>query len=140
MRCTSRSVTETRACGQRLAATLRGGELLLLRGPLGSGKTEFIKGLAKGLGIRQTIQSPTFTIFRVYRVTKHRRIKQLVHADLYRLSARHIASTGLLEYCGRPDTVVAVEWGERIPPSKLPVSPKKIFLKAGSTSHTISID
>ena len=68
--------------GREIGAKLKGGEVLALRGDLGAGKTTFIQGLAKGLGIRKTIVSPTFIIVRRYPVSDGR---QFYHVDLYRL-------------------------------------------------------
>ena len=63
---TTTSAKQTFNLGKKLAAKLRGGEVLALTGPLGAGKTVFIKGLAAGLGIKQIITSPTFTLMKVY--------------------------------------------------------------------------
>ena len=70
-----------------VAATLKGGDVLLLTGDLGAGKTTFTQGIAKALGVTEPTTSPTFTIVSEYEVTKHETIKRLVHADLYRLGA-----------------------------------------------------
>ncbi|MBI5621244.1 tRNA (adenosine(37)-N6)-threonylcarbamoyltransferase complex ATPase subunit type 1 TsaE [Candidatus Falkowbacteria bacterium] len=107
---------QTFALGKKLAQTLRGGELILLQGELGSGKTVLAKGIGAGLGIRKTITSPTFFLFNIYPVKKHPTIKRLVHADCYRLkSGRDIVEAGLGDYLGQADTVVVVEWGEKLP-------------------------
>ena len=76
----STSPEETEAAGEALAATLGKGDLLLLAGELGAGKTTFVRGLARGLGSTGAVQSPTFQLVRVY----PGRI-QLAHVDLYRL-------------------------------------------------------
>lgn len=99
----------------RLAAEyakgLTGGEVLSLTGDLGAGKTVFVKGLAVGLGIRDTVTSPTFTIMEAYedgRLT-------LCHYDAYRLSSFDEATeAGIAEYFGRPDCVCAVEWASNL--------------------------
>jgi len=117
---------QTIKLGEKFAKGLRGGELLILSGDLGSGKTVFTKGLAKGLGIKKVITSPTFVLFKAYPLSappagrrlplgRGRHIKYFVHADCYRLKNGHdIIHAGLSEYLGRKDTVVVVEWGERL--------------------------
>ena len=81
----SRSPEESFSLGQKLAATLKGGEILAFFGDLGAGKTAFVQGLAVGLGVKKIVNSPTFTILKVYPVKKGK-IKQLCHIDAYRLS------------------------------------------------------
>lgn len=135
----SRSEAETERIAERFARTLRGGEVLLLSGELGAGKTVFVRGLARGLGIRGRITSPTFVMMRVHEVgskavgqqgsratkrsgalrlygsTALQPIRHLVHVDAYRVrDARELEAIGLDEWIGRPDTVVAIEWGERV--------------------------
>jgi tRNA threonylcarbamoyladenosine biosynthesis protein TsaE len=102
------SPEETEAAGEELAASLRVGDLLLLAGGLGAGKTTFVRGLARGLGIRDGVQSPTFQLVRVYRGNL-----QLAHVDLYRLeSGAELADLGLDDLL--EEGVVAVEWGDRL--------------------------
>ena len=104
----SRSAAETEALGEELAAGLARGDLLLLAGELGAGKTTFVRGLARGLGSTAGVQSPTFQLVRVY----PGRI-QLAHVDLYRLeSAAELADIGLDDLLD--EGVVAVEWGDRL--------------------------
>ena len=104
----SRSAAETEALGEELAAGLARGDLLLLAGELGAGKTTFVRGLARGLGIVSGVQSPTFQLVRVYQG----RI-QLAHVDLYRLEAgADLADLGLDDLLDQG--VVAVEWGDRL--------------------------
>ncbi len=104
----TRSAAETEALGEELAATLAPGDLLLLAGELGAGKTTFVRGLARGLGIGAGVQSPTFQLVRVY----PGRI-QLAHVDLYRLeTGADLADLGLDDLLDQG--VVAVEWGDRL--------------------------
>jgi tRNA threonylcarbamoyladenosine biosynthesis protein TsaE len=103
----------TKKLGRELAHELQGGEVLALEGPLGAGKTTFVKGLAKGLGVKQVITSPTFILMKVYKA-KRGRIRQLVHVDCYRLPAAEFSAIGLTDYLGDPHTVVAIEWAEKL--------------------------
>ena len=93
--------------GRGLAAELRAGDVVLIDGPLGAGKTAFVRGLAEGLGADPAdVSSPTFTILQQYRATP-----MLYHADLYRLTSAEAADLGL-EETGM-DGVLAVEWPDR---------------------------
>lgn len=96
-----------------MAKSLKGGEILALSGDLGGGKTTFVKGLAKGLGIRALVTSPSFVIVKEY---KGRGLsKSLVHVDLYRLKGpEEIESLGLSDYLGKPDKISVIEWAEKI--------------------------
>lgn len=111
---TSVSAAQTKALGLKLATKLKGGEIIALTGHLGSGKTTFVKGLAKGLGVKETITSPTFVLMKVYN-TKHKTIKQFVHIDCYRVPGLEITSIGLNDYVNRSDTVVVIEWADKLP-------------------------
>lgn len=118
----SRSPEETFSLGQKLAATLKGGEILAFFGDLGAGKTAFVQGLAVGLGVKKIVNSPTFTILKVYPVKKGK-IKQLCHIDAYRLSqGKELLDIGAGDYLGAVDTVSAVEWAERV----LEILPNKV--------------
>jgi tRNA threonylcarbamoyladenosine biosynthesis protein TsaE len=93
---------------------LEPGVILLLKGNLGSGKTTFVQGLGKGLGIKSAITSPTFTLIDEYDCGR----LPLYHIDLYRLEASQVGSLHLSEYWRGDDFplgVVAIEWAERIP-------------------------
>jgi tRNA threonylcarbamoyladenosine biosynthesis protein TsaE len=110
----TRSAAETQAAGADLAARLQGGDVLLLRGDLGAGKTTFTQGIARGLGVRGAVQSPTFTLIAEYDAPRLGRSGQLVHIDLYRLGgAAQLDSIGLDEYLDRDDCVVVIEWPDR---------------------------
>jgi len=104
------------AIGRDLAGTLSPGDVVLLHGELGSGKTAFVKGLAEGLGIaRDEVSSPTFTLVQEYRGGR----LPLVHVDLYRLNdPREVEDLGLDEIA--VDGVLAVEWADKLPPSLRP--------------------
>lgn len=93
-----------------LAATLKPGDVLLLSGDLGAGKTTFVKGLAAGLGIDpDEVSSPTFTLLHEYRGGR----LTLYHADLYRLDKTATDDLGL-EETGVRDGVLAIEWPDRL--------------------------
>ena len=98
--------TDVRAWGAALAADLRAGDLLVLTGPLGAGKTVLVQGIAAGLGVRAPITSPTFVIARVHRDGR----VPLVHVDAYRLSS--LAEVDDLDLdVDVADSVTVVEWG-----------------------------
>jgi tRNA threonylcarbamoyladenosine biosynthesis protein TsaE len=104
-----RTLEETQAFGVRLAALLRPGDLLLLTGPLGAGKTALVQGIGAGLGVRGAITSPTFVIARV-----HKGPLPLVHADAYRLgdAADPRAEIDDLDLdASAEEAVTVVEWG-----------------------------
>lgn len=93
--------------GLNIGAALRGGELFELVGDVGAGKTTFTKGLALGMGITEPVQSPTFTINRVYDTPHGLR---LAHYDFYRLQEAGIMSDELHEVVHEPTTVTVIEW------------------------------
>ncbi len=102
------SVEETYALAKRVAATLDGGEVLLLNGDLGAGKTTFTKGLAAALGVKEEITSPTFTILNVYGSGR----VNLNHLDMYRVeSADELSELGV-EDCFDEDAVTVIEWNK----------------------------
>jgi tRNA threonylcarbamoyladenosine biosynthesis protein TsaE len=104
------SEEETRAIARDFAATLKSGDVVLLAGDLGAGKTTFVKGLAAGLGIDPAdVSSPTFTLLHEYRGGR----LTLYHADLYRLDKTATEDLGL-EETGVRDGVLAIEWPDRL--------------------------
>ena len=96
--------------GQELGNSLKGGEVIELIGDVGAGKTTFTKGLAKSLGITDEIQSPTFTISRVYEGTKN----NLVHYDFYRLNDAGIMAIEMQDVIDDPNNITVIEWGEPV--------------------------
>jgi tRNA threonylcarbamoyladenosine biosynthesis protein TsaE len=109
------STDETRQVGRELARSLEGGDIVLLHGDLGAGKTTLTKGIADGLGVSEEIQSPTFTMVAEYPAPNLGRAGWLVHIDLYRLSGTDdLDSIGLDELLNRDDAIVVVEWPERV--------------------------
>ena len=95
--------------GQRIGEHLQGGETVELAGDVGAGKTTFTKGLALGMGITEPIQSPTFTISRVYETAHGLR---LAHYDFYRMREAGIMSDELHEAMSQPTSVTVVEWAD----------------------------
>jgi tRNA threonylcarbamoyladenosine biosynthesis protein TsaE len=107
---TTRSEEETQAVARALAADLAPGQVLLLSGNLGAGKTAFVRGLAEGLGIDPAeVSSPTFTLVHEYRGGR----LTLYHVDLYRLDRTATDDLGL-EELGVGDGVLAIEWPDRL--------------------------
>ena len=105
---TTSSEEETAAAGEQLASRLAAGDVVLLYGELGAGKTAFVRGLARGLGASESeVSSPTFTLIQEYtgRVP-------LYHVDLYRLEPKEVEDLGLEELVSG-DGIVAIEWAER---------------------------
>lgn len=105
------SAAETRELGQRLAKELKAGDVVLLEGELGAGKSELARGAAKGLGVQETVTSPSFTILNVYESGQ----VPLYHFDWYRLeSSEELYELGMDEYLGG-DGIALVEWPGRCP-------------------------
>jgi tRNA threonylcarbamoyladenosine biosynthesis protein TsaE len=106
----SNSPEETAALADRIARACSGGELILLDGPMGAGKTCFASGFAAGLGIAEPAVSPTFVIMRAY---DSPRALTLYHFDFYRLLGPGDLDSVGFEDCLRPDAIVLVEWPSR---------------------------
>lgn len=136
--CLSQSAAATFEFGEKVGAQLSGGEILLLDGPLGAGKTVFVKGLAAALGIDpQEVTSPSFTLVNPYAGRL-----PLFHIDLYRLdegaSAAH--AVDLEELLSDERAVIVIEWGERLGKYPLPVNSWQIAISGdGVETRTISI-
>jgi tRNA threonylcarbamoyladenosine biosynthesis protein TsaE len=102
------SAAETEAAGERLGAQLVRGDMLLLVGEMGAGKTTLVRGIARGMGLDADVMSPTFQLVRLYRGRL-----PLAHVDVYRLAGTgEIAELGLDELLD--EGVVVVEWGDRL--------------------------
>ena len=114
---TTHSADETIELGRRIGAVLQGGEVLALIGNLGTGKTHLIKGIALGLEARtaQQVTSPTFVLVNEY--FGRSGAIHIYHIDVYRIeSIAEFQALGFDEYC-RPDSVVLVEWADKIRPA-----------------------
>lgn len=106
----SHSPEETESLGEHWGRAAQAGLVIALSGDLGAGKTQLVKGIARGLGITARVHSPTFTLVNEYTGGR----LQLFHLDLYRLETRgQILSAGLEEYL-QPDGVAVIEWAERL--------------------------
>ena len=103
----------TQAVGAALANVLNGGQVIALHGDLGAGKTTFVQGLARGLGVTGRVSSPTFVLVNQYTAARGLR---LVHIDTYRLGAAldEAEAIGLEELLDDPTAIVAIEWAERV--------------------------
>lgn len=114
--------SELRTWGKHLGRSLRGGECVELIGDVGAGKTTLTKAIAVGMGIEEDVQSPTFTLSRIYetdRLTLH-------HYDFYRLSEAGVMSYELAESIAAPRVVTIIEWADTVadvlPPERLVIT------------------
>lgn len=131
----------TRKFARQIALNFKGGEVIGLIGELGAGKTTLVQFLAQALGIKETVNSPTFVLLKIYQIPKSKKqkipkyqrsnIKYLIHVDAYRLNnAEELKNIGLSEYLGRPDTVVVIEWADKVK-EILPEKAMMIVIKEG---------
>lgn len=123
---------ETMALGRRLAMLLRAGDIILLEGGLGAGKTTFVQGVAEGLGVEEPVTSPTFILARTYQG-----LTPLTHADAYRLdSFGELDDLDLIEES--QEGVLVVEWGtaveQSLPPDVLVI---RMEVETGGARHIV---
>lgn len=131
---TTHSQEETEALGERLGAAIEPGAVVLLRGDLGAGKTTFVRGLARGLGVDPAeVTSPTFVLINEYRgrLTLH-------HVDLYRIEGAAVDDLGLEELADDGGAVV-IEWAERLP-RPVPGAVRISITDEGESSREIRIE
>ena len=125
---TSNSPQATRELAERLAARVRSGDVILLRGDLGAGKTEFVKGLAAKLTVAEPVTSPTFALLNVYEG-----LLPIYHFDLYRLRyPEELAGIGFDEFAGGKGLTV-VEWPDRFLP-EMPEEYISVEIATGTTA------
>jgi tRNA threonylcarbamoyladenosine biosynthesis protein TsaE len=133
----SNSAQETMELGRRIGAQLRGGEVFALCGPLGSGKTHLIKGIAAGAGAedRESVTSPTFVL-----VNQYEGRFDLYHIDAYRLdSIADFERLGFDDFC-YPESIVLIEWADKIEAALAGVNPIRIDLAhAGPRQRVIRL-
>ncbi len=133
MMLTTRGGHETESVGVALGALLRQGDLVVLGGDLGAGKTTFVKGVARALGVRDPVTSPTFTIVQEYDGPV-----PVAHVDIYRLRrVQELHDLGLEEMLD--DRVVLVEWGDVVAPL-LPRERIDVQLRMGDEADTRTIE
>lgn len=131
----SKSDRETLKFAQKLAEGFRGGEVVLLGGELGAGKTVFAKGAAKALGIEEQVTSPTFAIHNQYQGRL-----ALNHFDFYRLDEAEAEVLGLDEFFGAKDGVCLIEWWQNVK-GLLPKKCIKVDIeKISDTERKITVD
>ena len=132
----SHSETQTEAVGERVGRSLPpGGAVLALYGELGAGKTAFVRGLARGLGIDDGVVSPTFTI-----VNELRGDRELFHFDMYRLgSSDELFDIGWEDYLAR-EGVCAVEWSENVPGAFDGTEIRVTLQKLGNEDRRITVE
>ncbi len=129
---------DTLGAGRRLAEALSAGDIVILSGSLGMGKTVFVRGLAEGLGLDpRQVHSPSFTILSEYGPGESGR--RLIHLDLYRIDdPAEIEDLGLTDYLAG-DCVIAVEWGEKLPARFQDGAVRVLLEDAGGDERNVEI-
>lgn len=129
------SEAETEQAGADFARALPDGKVVAMYGELGSGKTAFVRGMARGMGIDCRVSSPTFTI-----VNEYLGARELIHFDMYRLaSADELWDIGWEDYLAR-GAVCAVEWSENVEGAFYGDEIRVVFEKTGENSRRIRIE
>lgn len=127
-------VAATRSAGEALARVLRAGDVVVLAGDLGTGKTALAQGVARGLGVEERVASPTFVIVREYEGRL-----PLRHVDVYRLDhLQELHDLGFEEVLG-PEVVTLVEWGDRVT-EVLPAERLDVRLRYGTSEHERAVE
>lgn len=135
----SRSAEETREYARRFAVGLRPGDAVCLTGPLGAGKTEFMRGITEVFGCDSQLSSPTFSLLNIYEGSMKGQVLEVHHFDLYRLeSEKELEATGFEEYLSGP-FISVVEWGEKFPSYAERFTRRVTFCIAGEGVRKITI-
>jgi tRNA threonylcarbamoyladenosine biosynthesis protein TsaE len=133
------SATDTERAGAELAAKLKPGDVVLIRGELGTGKTTFVRGAARALGVSEPVTSPTFVVGHLYEAPAAR----VAHLDLYRLAGLDDEDPGLLDPYFGADTITFVEWPERAGLDALlgerPVARRVALAHAGGDERSLEV-
>jgi tRNA threonylcarbamoyladenosine biosynthesis protein TsaE len=123
MKLISNSKEETQKFASEMALKYKDGEVIFLSGNLGAGKTTFVQGFAKGLGIKEKLVSPTFVLIKQYPLPYNKNAN-LFHIDLYRLeNQEQIKNLGLSDMFKNQGNIILIEWAEKLAdlPEKLPL-------------------
>jgi tRNA threonylcarbamoyl adenosine modification protein YjeE len=139
----SKSLEDTSDIAKDIAATLFGGEVLLLSGDLGAGKTTFSKALIASFGVVDEVTSPTFSLMNMYDLPEEKNsIKKIVHIDTYRLEhEEELVDIGIEDYLDEEHTLTIIEWPEKMSKLLEKIKTKKIHLEhVDEDTRNIKID
>ncbi len=140
MKIITKNSEETKKLGEEFALRLHPGDVVLLYGDLGAGKTTFVQALAMGLGIHDRILSPTFVLERSYAVANSK-IKNLNHIDLYRIENKgKLENLGLSEVMTESESVSVIEWADRLDNFELKKGYKVYISYLGDNEREINIE
>jgi tRNA threonylcarbamoyladenosine biosynthesis protein TsaE len=135
MRRDTSSPEETERAGAELAAALAPGDVVLVSGELGAGKTTFVRGAARALGVTEPVTSPTFVVGHLFGGASAR----VAHLDLYRLDGLDDEEPGLLDPYFGPDTITFVEWPERAGDDRFPAARRVHLDHAGGDRRALAV-
>lgn len=137
----TRSEQETATVASSIAQSLAGGDIVLLAGELGAGKTTFVKGIAEALGATEQVSSPTFSLMNMYPLaTPVRQIVRIIHVDTYRMEqVEDMEDIGLEEYLADPQTLCIIEWPEKITPLVKNYHPLSITITHKEKNRVIQV-
>jgi tRNA threonylcarbamoyladenosine biosynthesis protein TsaE len=135
MRAETRSAAETEAAGAQLASRLRAGDVVLVRGELGSGKTTFVRGACRALGVEEPVTSPTFTIGHLYEGSI-----EVAHLDLFRLESLDGEDPALLDDYLTPDRIAFVEWPEAAVPEIERIAHEVLLEHGGGDRRLVTVE
>ncbi len=124
------TIEQTQDIAKHIASSVTAGDILLLFGTLGAGKTALVKSIAEALGVKEEVTSPTFSLMNTYAVAPpYNTIKKIVHIDTYRSnSPEEFLDIGIEEYLHDPEALICIEWPELLEDILAPLSTKKIYI------------